>query len=225
MQHPEAWDLLPGAALGDLDLDERNRLEAHLVGCEACRAELARLTEAAAMLRATTAPVEPPASLRDRVLAIPAGQPARGRMQARARSRLRAWRPIAAAAAFAAVIALAAVVALNGSGDERRIELHGEAGETGVLLVGDSDGDSTPLDLTVDGLAQLPRGERYVVWFGSREARVPAGDLEVDRKGHAWRAMDMSDATLHDSAWIWITRERGQLDPENTGPTVVRADL
>ena len=225
MQHPEAWELLPGAALDDLAGDERERLDAHLAGCEACRAELARLADAAAILHATPAPVEPPASLRARVLAIPAGQPARGRMQSRARSRLRAWRPIAAAAAFAAIIALAAVVALNGDDDERRIQLHGEAGETGVLLVGDSHDGSTPLDLTVDGLAQLPRGERYVVWFGSRETRVPVGDLDVDRKGHAWRAMDMPDATLHDKEWIWITRERGQLDPENTGPTVVRAEL
>jgi len=225
MQHPEAWDLLPDAALGELADDDRPLLDAHLAGCEACRAEVAMLIEAATLLRALPAPMEPPASLRARVLAIPGDRPGAHGLPARARRRMRAWRPMAAAAAVAAAIAVVGVVALDGGDEQRRIQLAGEAGESGVLLVGASDGDSTPLDLTVDGLAQPPAGERYVVWLGSSETRVPVGDFDVDQTGHGWRAMDMPDATLHDKEWLWITRERGEPDPQNTGPAVVRAGL
>ena len=60
---------LSGAyAVDALDDIERAAFERHLAGCEDCRAEVASLREAAAMLAETTA-AEPPAELRDRVLA------------------------------------------------------------------------------------------------------------------------------------------------------------
>jgi anti-sigma-K factor RskA len=59
---------LSGAyALDALDGEERTRFEAHLATCADCCEEVASLQEAAALLG--TDPVEPPASVRDAVLA------------------------------------------------------------------------------------------------------------------------------------------------------------
>lgn len=60
---------LSGAyAINALDDVERARFERHLTDCPDCATEVAELREAAALLPETTA-VEPPAALRDRVLA------------------------------------------------------------------------------------------------------------------------------------------------------------
>ncbi|TNM68039.1 anti-sigma factor [Streptomyces sp. NP160] len=59
-------DLTAAYAVDALTGDEVRQAEQHLAGCAACRAELADLREALADL---TAPVEPPAAVRDRVLA------------------------------------------------------------------------------------------------------------------------------------------------------------
>jgi anti-sigma-K factor RskA len=61
-------------ALGALTAVERAAFEQHLAGCEACTAEVAELTEAATRLAEVTAH-EPPAGLRDAVLAGIAGTP------------------------------------------------------------------------------------------------------------------------------------------------------
>lgn len=59
---------LSGAyAVDALDAEERARFEAHLRECRDCQEEVASLQEAAALLG--TDPVEPPASVRDAVLA------------------------------------------------------------------------------------------------------------------------------------------------------------
>ena len=60
---------LSGAyAIDALDDIERAQFERHLAKCAECRAEVESLREASAMLAETTA-VEPPADLRDRLLA------------------------------------------------------------------------------------------------------------------------------------------------------------
>jgi anti-sigma factor RsiW len=60
---------LSGAyAVDAVDEFERAQFERHLAGCESCRAEVDSLRETAALIGETSA-VEPPASLRDSVLA------------------------------------------------------------------------------------------------------------------------------------------------------------
>ena len=56
-------------ALDALDGDERRAFEAHLAGCERCRADLAGLTETAGTLGLAADAAEPPNGLRDRLLA------------------------------------------------------------------------------------------------------------------------------------------------------------
>lgn len=74
MNHPDETrgddvHALSGAyAVNALDDVERARFEAHLLGCADCREEVAGLREAATMLGSDGA-VEPPASVRDAVLA------------------------------------------------------------------------------------------------------------------------------------------------------------
>lgn len=56
-------------ALGILSPEERRAFEAHLAGCDACRADVRAYTEVAAALAHAAPTAEPPGALRDRVLA------------------------------------------------------------------------------------------------------------------------------------------------------------
>jgi anti-sigma-K factor RskA len=68
MRHEEYKELLALEAAGALEAGERERLEAHLSSCEECRGELRELSDAAASLAYTVAPVAPPKAMRARVL-------------------------------------------------------------------------------------------------------------------------------------------------------------
>ena len=65
----EWQDLAAPYALGVLTLPERNAFEAHVTGCEACRAEVRAFAEVAGLLAHAAPPAEPPPGLRARVLA------------------------------------------------------------------------------------------------------------------------------------------------------------
>ena len=69
MRHEEYKDLLALEAAGALEAGERAPLEGHLSSCAECRAELRELSDAAAAIAYTVAPVAPPAWMRARVLA------------------------------------------------------------------------------------------------------------------------------------------------------------
>jgi anti-sigma-K factor RskA len=65
----EWQELAAPYALGALAPEERSAFEAHLAGCDACRAEVRAFTEVAGLLAYGAPAAEPPAGLRDRVLA------------------------------------------------------------------------------------------------------------------------------------------------------------
>src|SRR5918998_5620404 len=69
MRHEDYKQLLALEAVGALDGDERARLEEHLPSCAECREELREMSDAAAALLYTVAPVRPSAELRASVLA------------------------------------------------------------------------------------------------------------------------------------------------------------
>jgi anti-sigma-K factor RskA len=56
-------------ALGALAQEERGAFEAHLAGCEVCRAEVRSFVEVAGLLAHSAPAAEPPPELRDRVMA------------------------------------------------------------------------------------------------------------------------------------------------------------
>lgn len=68
MRHEEYKELLALEAAGALEAGERERLDAHLSSCEECREELRDLSDAAASLAYTVAPIKPPNAMRARVL-------------------------------------------------------------------------------------------------------------------------------------------------------------
>jgi anti-sigma-K factor RskA len=68
MRHEDYKELLALESVGALEAGERRALEEHLSSCAECRTELRELSDAAAALAFTVAPVAPPARLRSRVL-------------------------------------------------------------------------------------------------------------------------------------------------------------
>lgn len=69
MRHEEYKQLLALEAVGALDVEERARLEEHLPSCGECRDELRQMSDAAASLLYTVAPVQPSPELRAGLLA------------------------------------------------------------------------------------------------------------------------------------------------------------
>jgi anti-sigma-K factor RskA len=79
MTHEELRELSGGYALGILDEPERRAFEAHISTCASCAAEVRDFTAVASALALDVPQVDPPASLRERVLraaTLPASQPA-----------------------------------------------------------------------------------------------------------------------------------------------------
>jgi anti-sigma factor RsiW len=68
-EHHEVWELLPWYVNGTLDDRERASVQAHLMTCAACQAELARCHDLAAAVRALADGWEPSAEHFARVLA------------------------------------------------------------------------------------------------------------------------------------------------------------
>lgn len=69
MRHEDYKQLLALEAVGALDSEERARLAEHLSSCAECREELREMTDAAASLLYTVAPVQPSPELRAGILA------------------------------------------------------------------------------------------------------------------------------------------------------------
>jgi Anti-sigma-K factor rskA/Putative zinc-finger len=69
MRHEDYKQLLALEAGGALDPEERARLEEHLPSCAGCREELREMSDAAASLLYTVAPVQPSPELRAGILA------------------------------------------------------------------------------------------------------------------------------------------------------------
>src|SRR5262245_37618889 len=113
--HDEFDELLALHAIGALDGDDVERLEAHLAtGCAACTSELAEFERAGALLAWTAAPVSPPAALRERLLDSLEVRPATERgpipFPPRVQTQAPRSRPAAVAAAF--VLLAAAAIAI-----------------------------------------------------------------------------------------------------------------
>jgi anti-sigma-K factor RskA len=179
----------PGWVLGALSEHEAARFEGHLRDCPACRAEVERLAEAAALLLLAAAPLEPPLELRGRLLvAVEADtqgfeadspelafvDPPREGRHSRARTGL-----LVALAAGAIAAAAAAVVLLAGPGQPMtprtvlgRVTLQGGAPRARATVVI----RPKQASLVVTDLAPPPPGQLYQTWVvppGS--AAIPAG--------------------------------------------------
>lgn len=174
---------LSGAyALDALDADERARFEAHLMTCADCREEVASLQEAAALLG--TEPVEPPAAVRDAVLAgiesIRPLPPVTGRT-ATVTSIVRRSRVLLSAAAAVVLLGLGVAVVqpwaddpsveeqIAAASDATRVVQDFPDGSTATVIVSRSEGKAL---IRTEDMALAPAGKVYELWL-----QTPAGEM------------------------------------------------
>ncbi len=183
---------LSGAyAVDALDDLERAQFERHLAECGDCRAEVASLREAGAMLAASSA-VAPPPELRDRVLTgITTVRPLPPRVP---EANPRRWfRPAALVAAAAAVIAVGAGVVVTEPWADETSQAPALSAVDQVLQAEDAekytqkfpDGSEATLTrskslnravLVTSDMAPPPEGKVYQLWLDHEGiGMVPAG--------------------------------------------------
>jgi anti-sigma-K factor RskA len=219
-EHPDRDDLV-AFALGALDPAEERAVEAHAPSCARCTRELEALVPAVAVLGESVEQLEPPAELRERVLAEVRADVARSAAQqepTRRRPQRRGWRGLVMRPALA--VGLAIVVAAvggyviagnNGGGgpEETIVQVPKQQGIGGTLAVGEN---TSMLDL--HGLAQLKGREVYQVWVAKGSNVSPSSNFVPDRSG---RAMTAVDGHLDKGTKVMLTRESG---PGHTTPTL-----
>lgn len=151
-------------ALDALDGDERRAFEAHLAGCERCRADLAGLTETAGTLGLAADAAEPPKGLRDRLLAA-AREEGPSNVVAIGSSRRRRFALVggAAAAVAAAALAIGLYATLSGGGPSKELAVSVDGGVARA---------------TVSGFDSAPAGKTYELWVVEGQTARPAGLFE-----------------------------------------------
>jgi len=224
---------LSGAyAVDALDVDERAQFERHLAGCETCRAEVASLQEAAALLAETT-PVQPPAHLRNKVLAgivtvrpLPpeVEKPAATvtELAPRRRRRTTAW-----LAAAAAVIAIGGGTVVwqqthDGSQDQFSAIPHAPDARTYTVPVGDGSAtvvvskERNEAYIQTEGMPAAPEGHEYVLWLQHGTTLSPAG---VVPEGPDTKVLFSGDAATADGAAVSV--EKAGTEPTQPSDDVV----
>lgn len=231
MTTPNDIHALSGAyAVDALDDIERAGFERHLAECAECRAEVASLREAGALLAETT-DTEPPAALRDRVLAditkvrpLPPETPAARPVPTRRRQG-RGARLLAAAAAVVVLGGGAAVVwqqpwqdgtseapsvtdEVLSAPDARSTSLDFPGGASATVTHSDSLGRAV---LVTEKMPPPPEGKVYQVWLDQPgEGMVSAALMPV--KADQQVLLD-GDATSATGAGITVEPEGGSPAP------------
>lgn len=233
-------DLAGAYALNAIDAGDRALFEQRLADSEQLRAEAGELADTAAILGLAISAEQPPASLRDRVLAqaartpqVPAPTPGAAERRARAR-----WfrESIAAVASAAAAIALIGggllanvtlqnsaqqaqadrLAAINAADDTQRLVADVAGGGTATLLRSADLGLSA---LIVDGVAELPVDRVYELWYIDDAGARPAGTFRVSADGTAWRVL-AGDMDGDDVVGVTIEPSGGSSTP-TTDPIVL----
>ena len=207
--HEEIQDLLGAFALDAVDDDERDVIEAHLVGCPRCRAEVEGYRETAALLAHSGE--RAPEGVWDRIAealdeAPPALDLARI-VSARRASRTIPLRMAAATMAIAAAVTLFLGVAIgrNDNGNLDRLEQLARDMEKGVvhnaafaalsnrqaeqIELASADGkpmakivrlpDGTGYLVPTDNLGRPPSGRVYQLWAVRSDAKISLGVLDT----------------------------------------------
>ncbi len=199
---------LSGAyAVDALDAEERARFEAHLRQCPDCQEEVASLQEAAALL--STEPVEPPAAVRDAVLAgiqsirplppvvqevAPVDELAERRRRRGLVHRLTRT-PLLVAASVVLLLAVGTALVRPWAGEERiapptAAQRILAAADATKVAKGFPDGSKATVVLSrsegkaliqTEHMALAPQGKDYQLWLQSPAGKmVPAGIMPDD---------------------------------------------
>jgi anti-sigma-K factor RskA len=161
-------DLAAGYALGALTPEERRDFEAHLRGCDDCRAAVADLSDAAAALALAAEGPPAPAGLRDAILE--AARRERPNVVPLRRRWSTPWvATVAAAAALALGLGLWATLGTNGpSRPTQRLALQGATGTLSVNPSGHA-------FMSLAGIRPAPAGKTYEIWVIEGGKPAPAG--------------------------------------------------
>ena len=229
--HERYRDDLAAYALGALEEREAAELERHLADCEACRLQLRWLEPAVDLLPRSTEQLEPPAGLRERLMATVRAEargPGSAGVVAAAPRRRREWvtlirRPATAVAAVALlVLGAAGGYLLHDPGESSSVIAAQPSPAAPPALAGTLEREDGSAILTMSRLPALPRDDVYEVWVERDGALEPSSLFVPRRDGSAEAAvpgsLDGADAVL-------VTREPrgGSLKP--TSRPLLRADL
>jgi anti-sigma-K factor RskA len=162
----EIHDLAAAYALDALDPEDRWTYERHLDTCERCREDVAALRETAGELAYAAQGPEPPAELRDRILAAARSEPRTATVVPMRRRWLFPATAVAAAAAAAAAIGLGLWANSLRGGTQRVVAV---AGAPGNLIV---NGDRGTLVICLD---RAPAAKTYEAWVVQARRPRPAG--------------------------------------------------
>lgn len=240
---------LAGAyALDALPSDERAFFERHLVACDACRAEVAELTETAARLGSAAAQTPPP-GLRERVLAAadvtrqlppqPDPAPALESSPARVRAAQRWLMPVAACLALVAVALTGVVVNLDRRLDEVRQVAADNPSLVSILAAEDFRSVELEMDdstarfmysptedlgvLVADGMPSVGEDETYELWLIHDGSPINAGLFRPGEGGTAVAAVD--GTSVRGAELIAVTVEPAGGSRKPTGPVLASAEL
>ncbi len=221
--------------LGTLSADERIEFERHLGSCSSCAAELPSLRRVGTTLERAIAPIAPPSSLEQRVLAAVRGDEGRsgsgsdeelGLRIASTRDRVGAR----GGAAVAAAGLVAALVFWGGGGNgvlELETVMQAPVGAAQASLEVRKTGIGRVVTFRSDTLPVLPKGEYYEIWFvgpgdrPTRPNRISAGTFHPDEDGRSYVTFAAAvDPALYPV--VSVTAEPGDGDPRATGPEVLR---
>lgn len=193
---------LVGYLAGSLEPGEDERFEAHLDGCERCRRELAELAPLAAALADTDPLKDPPAELRDRVLAAVGGggsdatarngwssrdgsgrsrgdhfEPAPGPSSRSRRSHRPSRLQLGAIIATLAILATAVSLTLTGSGDAEYAATLASPELGGEIELSIREGDGNRLvELEGSDVRGAGSGDFYELWFVGSDDTVGSAD-------------------------------------------------
>jgi anti-sigma-K factor RskA len=230
-------ELLPAFALGNLDSNEADLVEDHLLSCWLCRAESKTFEEVAEQLSFAAPASLPSPGLKDRLLQrvqVARPQP-RVPVQAVRRPWLERLLPVWGLASVGLIIALAAfslslwqrlnqLEFITAPGGMRAIPLSttdAASNATGFVLVG-ADGRNGAV--VVDGLPPLSEGQQYQLWLIRDGERTSGAVFSTDEKSYGGTRIKVAGSLLEYSA-VDVTIEPAGGSPEPTGSLVLGGPL
>jgi anti-sigma-K factor RskA len=214
----EVRELLAAYALDALSEDERAAVREHLDGC-ALHPELLELRATIEALAGSVDAIEPPASLRARVLAIataPAVAPPVASPRRLDQPSIERRRPMFVPWALAAVVAILAI-AIGWWTTTREAQAPVLVTRAATAVTGPSQGrmtysaESRQLVFEVDALEAAPPGKTYQLWIVRGSTPVSLGTFEPTPGGHG--AMTV-ETTLVEGETLALT-----VEPAGGSPT------
>jgi anti-sigma factor RsiW len=234
--HEELRDDLAAYALGALEGDDLRALEEHLAGCEACAEYLTWLAPAVDLLPESVEQIEPPASLRESLMAAvrsEADAELEPMREVAAEARRPWWRwggPVLRPATLVAAVTVLVVgaiagYALSGSDDPQRVFVEAEpvgslaATEVAATLEHGAGGDAI---LHVARAPALERGDVYQAWASEEGSMVPLESFGLAEDGTAEAALGHS---LEGVDEVLVTEEPSPDSEQPTSEPILRAQL